>query len=251
MAWRRLGRSGKGRGGSRLLDSRNARSPQYAAFSDACARAAAAATSILRVGTLVLANDLRHPLLVARDAATVDTLSSGRFELGLGAGWLRDDYVQLGATFDPPRTRVRRLAEAITVVRGSLREPGFAFTGSYYSVAVRPPGLPSVPRPVPILVGGGGREILRLAARQADIVSVNPDLRGGVVPPFHRGVPVAAVDRQLGWVKEAAGHRYPELEINVMLQIADVGRDWPEFASDGGLRGYPGTVLSPQVAVGG
>jgi len=143
------------------------------------------------------------------------------------------------------------LAEAITVVRGSLREPGFAFTGSYYSVAVRPPGLPSVPRPVPILVGGGGREILRLAARQADIVSVNPDLRGGVVPPFHRGVPVAAVDRQLGWVKEAAGHRYPELEINVMLQIADVGRDWPEFASDGGLRGYPGTVLSPQVAVGG
>lgn len=188
--------------------------------------AAATATTTLRVGTLALANDLRHPLLVARDAATVDVISGGRFELGLGAGWLRDDFDQAGVPFDGPATRVRRLAEAVDVIRGAWQEPGFTFRGRYYTVAVRSPGLAPIQRPVPVLIGGGGREVLSLAARQADIVGINPNLRTGTPAP-------SDIDEQLGWVRTAAGSRYPDLEINVLLQVVEVrpSADRPDRAS--------------------
>jgi len=212
--------------------------------------AAAMATSGLRLGTIVLANDLRHPLLVARDMATVDILSRGRAELGLGAGWLREDYGQLGMPFDPPGTRVRRLAEAVAVVRGALADPCFTFAGSHYSVSVRPPGLAAVQNRLPILVGGGGPQVLRLAARMADIVSINPDLRAGGIPPLDGGVAAESVDRQLHWVKSAAGERYQDLEINVVLQVADVGGDPPDLPVVSAAAGTPGVVMSPYVVAG-
>ncbi len=144
--------------------------------------AAAAATTNLRVGTLVLDNDYRHPILTAKEAATVDLLSGGRLELGLGAGWLRSDYEQSGIALDPPSVRIDRLEEALAVVKGLLAGGKFSFCGRHYTVTNHPGTPLSVQRPrPPILVGGGGRRILALAGREADIVSVNFDLSSGAI----------------------------------------------------------------------
>jgi probable F420-dependent oxidoreductase len=209
--------------------------------------AAAAVTSTLRVGTYVLANDLRHPLLLARDAATLDIVSGGRFELGLGAGWWRIDYDPLHLPLEPAGTRIDRLAEALALLRGALTEPAFGFAGKYYTVDT-PAQWPRPVQPrLPFLVGGGGRRVLSLAARHADIVSVNVDLRGGTVPPLGdaaAGTDAAGVDRQLRWIREAAGSRYPELEVNVMVLEADVG-------PDAARAGRSATGGSPQVLRGG
>jgi probable F420-dependent oxidoreductase len=177
--------------------------------------AAAAATTTLRVGTLVLGNDYRHPLVTAKEAATVDVLSGGRFELGIGAGWMGSDYEQSGIGLDPPGVRIERLAESLAVVKGLLAGGKFSFAGRYYSVT-RHPGTPAPvqrPRP-PILVGGGGRRILSLAGREADIVSVNFDLRSGSIGP-HVGVTATAgaTAEKVGWVREAAGDRFDDIEL--------------------------------------
>jgi probable F420-dependent oxidoreductase len=177
--------------------------------------AAAAATTTLRVGTLVLGNDYRHPLVTAKEAATVDVLSGGRFELGIGAGWMGSDYEQSGIGLDRPGVRIERLAESLAVVKGLLAGGKFSFAGRYYSVT-RHPGTPAPvqrPRP-PILVGGGGRRILSLAGREADIVSVNFDLRSGSIGP-HVGVTATAgaTAEKVGWVREAAGDRFDDIEL--------------------------------------
>ena len=86
--------------------------------------AAAAATTSLRVGALVFGNDYRHPVVLAKEAATLDVLCDGRFELSLGAGWMRTDYDQSGMTYDHPAVRVDRLEEAIKVVPGLLEYRG-------------------------------------------------------------------------------------------------------------------------------
>jgi probable F420-dependent oxidoreductase len=177
--------------------------------------AAAAATTTLRVGTLVLGHDYRHPLVTAKEAATVDVLSGGRFELGIGAGWMGSDYEQSGIGLDPPGVRIERLAESLAVVKGLLAGGKFSFAGRYYSVT-RHPGTPAPvqrPRP-PILVGGGGRRILSLAGREADIVSVNFDLRSGSIGP-HVGVTATAgaTAEKVGWVREAAGDRFDDIEL--------------------------------------
>src|SRR5438094_8938838 len=130
--------------------------------------AAAAATAELRIGTLVFCNDYKHPLVLAKEAATLDVLSDGRLELGLGAGWMRTDYEQAGIPYDPPATRVDRLEAAIATMKRLFVE--------------------AAPQPVqrphpPIIIGGGGRRVLSHAAREADIVSVNPDLRAGLGGP--------------------------------------------------------------------
>jgi len=189
--------------------------------------AAAAATSRLRVGTLVLDNDFRHPLITAKEAATVDLLSGGRMELGMGAGWLGSDYAQSGIFYDPPGVRIDRLEEGVAVVRGLLAGGKFSFSGRYYTVA----GHPGTPRPVqrpgpPILVGGGGRHILSVAGRMADIVSVNFDLRSGSVGPQVGSTATAeATAEKLGWVREAAGDRFDDLELSYTIYLTMVTDD--------------------------
>src|SRR5262249_19747663 len=137
--------------------------------------AAAKATTTLRLGTHVLANDFRNPVLLAQDVATLDILSGGRFELGLGSGWLHYDYASLGIPFDRPGARVGRLAEAVMLIKRLLQEEETTFSGDYYQVqgARVAPKPAQQPRP-PIMVGGGGRRILSLAAHEADIVSLDP-----------------------------------------------------------------------------
>ena len=181
--------------------------------------AAAAATTGLRVGTLVLDNDYRHPVITAMDMATVDLLSGGRLELGIGAGWMASDYEQSGITMDDAATRVDRLAEGLSVLRGLFAPGPFSYQGKHYRIA----DLDGQPRPVqqphpPFIVGGGGPRVLALAAREADIVGVNPAIRSGRVDraASHDGA-AAVTDRKLGWVREAAGERYADLELQMLL----------------------------------
>jgi probable F420-dependent oxidoreductase len=191
--------------------------------------AAADATTSLRVGTMVLANDYRHPVVVAKEAATLDLLTGGRFELGLGAGWMTADYEAAGIPLDRAGIRVDRLAEAVAVLHGLWADGPCTFEGQHYRID----GLDGLPRPhtpggPPIVIGGGGRRVLGLAGRVADVVAVNVNLRAGVIDDraFPDGTP-ASTDRKLDWVREAAAGRAeaPELQVRVHLAMVTDDRD--------------------------
>jgi probable F420-dependent oxidoreductase len=189
--------------------------------------AAAAATTTLQVGTMVLANDYRHPVMVAKEAATVDVLSGGRFELGIGAGWMTTDYDAAGIPLDRPGVRIDRLTEALAILRGHWAGEPFTFTGEHYTVRE----LVGRPSPVraggpTVVIGGGGERVLRLAARTADIVAVNVNLRAGVIDEraFPDGTP-EATDRKLAWIRDAAGDRFADLELQVRVHLAMVTDD--------------------------
>ena len=186
--------------------------------------AAAEATTSLRVGTMVLANDYRHPVVVAKEAATLDVLTGGRFDLGVGAGWMTSEYEAMGMAMDPPAVRVARLGEAVTILRGLWAGGPFRFGGEHYCIA----DLPGMPRPVtpggpPVVIGGGGPKVLRLAATQADVVAINVNLRAGVIDEraFPDGT-TASTDRKVGWVRDAAGERFEALELQVRVHLAMV-----------------------------
>jgi len=187
---------------------------------------AAAHTTRLNVGSLVLNAELRHPGLLAKELATIEALSGGRLEIGLGAGWLPADYDQLGLAMDPPGERIRRLAEAVTVVRSFTRseERRLTFDGDWcrvHDLLVRP-------RPVraggpPLLLGGGGPKVLQLAGRLADIVSVNVPLTGGAaLAPRQGAADDAAVRARLETVAAAAGERMEQIELQSPIHHLDV-----------------------------
>jgi probable F420-dependent oxidoreductase len=183
--------------------------------------AAAAATTRLRVGSLVLDNDYRHPVLLAKEAATLDLLSEGRFELGLGAGWLREEYERAGIPFDPPAVRVSRLEESLRVLKGLLAEPCLTFHGQHYQVT----GIRSFPRPVqqphpPILVGAGSRRMLQLAGREADAVGILPKaLANGAISEDLAERSPETVTRKVDWVRQAAADRPGEVELSMMVSV--------------------------------
>jgi probable F420-dependent oxidoreductase len=181
--------------------------------------AAAEATTTLRVGTCVLGNDYKHPVVLATEAATVDLLSDGRLELGIGAGWMTVDYERGGFPLDRPGVRIERLTEALAVLRGLWADGPFTFEGVHYRVD----GLDGEPKPVqrphpPIIIGGGGKRVLSLAAREADIVGINANLHSGVAddPATAPSMNLDATDQKLAWVREAAGDRFDDLEIQVL-----------------------------------
>jgi probable F420-dependent oxidoreductase len=188
--------------------------------------AAADATTTLRVGTLVFANDYRHPAVLAKEAATLDLLSEGRFELGLGAGWMTTDYDRAGIAMDRPSVRIARLEEAVQVVRGLLGEGPCTFTGEHYRIdGLQGAPLP-VQRPLPLLIGGGGRRVLELAGRHADIVGLNPALPTGVIDAAAGADATAeATDRKIGWVRAAAGDRFEAIELHTRIHLAVVTDD--------------------------
>jgi probable F420-dependent oxidoreductase len=190
---------------------------------------AAEATKQLRVGTNVLNNDLRHPVLVAREAAAVDLLTNGRCELGLGAGSIRSEYEQVGLDFDRGAVRVDRLTEAVIVIKGLLRGEQLTFAGQHYRVT----GHTIAPLPVqkphpPILIGGNGTRLLTLAAREADIVGLSGITfrNGGAAPPDLSGWRVSGVDERVRLVREVAGEeRYAQIELNALVQRVVVTDD--------------------------
>ena len=184
---------------------------------------AAEATTTLRVGTLVLDNDFRNPVILAKEAATLDLLSEGRLELGLGAGWMRDDYDQSGIAYDDPATRVARLGDAIAIMKELWDGGRSDHTGDHYTVAAA--GFPTPHRrPHPLLIiGGGSRTVLSLAAREADIVGVNPRLTEGFYGP--QAIASAApeyYDERVAWVRQAAGARFDDIEIQSLTFVVQV-----------------------------
>ena len=224
MGWRALARKAEDLGWSTLtvadhLDERLAPIPAL--------MAAAGATTSLRVGTMVLANDYRHPVVVAKEAATLDVLTGGRFELGIGAGWMTAEYDASGIPLDPPGVRIDRLTEAVAILRGLWADGPMRFEGAHYRIA----DLDGLPRPFtpggpPIVIGGGGPRVLRLAAAAADVVAINFNLRAGVIDEraFPDGT-VEATDRKVGWVRAAARAGAPELQVRVHVAMVTADRD--------------------------
>jgi probable F420-dependent oxidoreductase len=181
--------------------------------------AAAAATKTLRVGALVFDNDYKHPVVLGKEMATIDLLSEGRLELGIGAGWMNTDYEQSGIPKDRPGVRIDRLEEALDVLEGLFGEGPFDYRGDHYTIS----GLDGLPKPVqrprpPFLIGGGGKRVLSLAARRAEIVGLAPRATSGAVDAEAAATgTAAATDEKLMWIREAAGDRFDELELNVLL----------------------------------
>jgi probable F420-dependent oxidoreductase len=189
--------------------------------------AAADATTDLRVGALVFDNDYKHPVVLAKEAATIDLLSGGRLELGIGAGWQRTDYDRAGIPYDPPGVRIDRMEEALPILKGLLAGETVDVTGEHYTVS----GLTGTPLPVqrphpPLLIGGGGRRVLSIAAREADIVGINVNLAAGEVgPDAGPNATAEATAEKVGWVRDAAGDRFDDIELNVLVFFAVVTDD--------------------------
>jgi probable F420-dependent oxidoreductase len=189
-------------------------------------QAAADATTTLKVGALVFDNDYKHPVVLAKEMATMDVLSGGRVEFGIGAGWMKSDYDQSGIAYDPPGVRVSRMEEGIEVIKGCFAEGAFSFSGEHYTIT----HLDSLPKPVqrphpPFLIGGGAKRVLTIAGREAQIVGINPSIKSGAVDQAAAQSGAAgATDEKLQWVKEGAGDRYGDLEIN-LLQFACIVTD--------------------------
>ena len=188
---------------------------QLAPFSGLAA--AAAVTTRLRLGTMVLSNDFRHPAIVAHEAASLHLVSGGRFELGIGAGWYEPEYQAAGIAFDPAGQRISRLDESLSIIRGLLAGTPVRHAGDFYRIDgldldVLPMPRPSSPR---LLVGAGGPRMLRLAARHADIVGVLPSpIRDSTDSDDPRDRLPTAFDTKIRVVREAAGGRFGNLEIN-------------------------------------
>jgi len=143
--------------------------------------AAAEATTSLRVMSLVLGNDYRHPVMLHKALATLDVLSGGRVDIGLGAGWMPSDYEAAGIPLDPAGVRVDRLAESVEVIKGLFADKPLTYVGRHYEIN----GLDGLPKPVqqphpPLLIGGGSRRVLELAGAAADIVGINPSMCAGL-----------------------------------------------------------------------
>jgi probable F420-dependent oxidoreductase len=188
---------------------------------------AAAHTTTLRVGSLVFDNDYKHPAILAKEAATIDLLSDGRLELGIGAGWMKTDYDSLGLPYDPPAVRVDRFEEALRIIKGCFTGEPFTVHGEHYRVT----DYASWPLPVqkpgpPILIGGGGKRVLSIAAREADIVGINPSLRVGAIDAnaAHDSLK-EQTDRKVQWIREAAGGRWNELEIQMRFFVCKITDD--------------------------
>lgn len=201
--------------------------------------AVAGATTTLRLTTLVLCNDYRHPAWVAQEAATLDLISDGRLELGIGAGWMRSDYDSTGLPYDRPSVRIARLAEGVTIIKGLLSGTSGDFAGSHYRIE----GLTTIPAPrqqphPPILIAGGAEKILTLAGREADIVGINPNLAAGVIDARAGATATpAATDAKLAWIRAGAGDRFDQIELQTRVHLAVVtdDRDTLAAAMAGGL----------------
>jgi probable F420-dependent oxidoreductase len=194
---------------------------------------AAAVTTTINIGALVLDCDFRHPVPLARELATIDALSEGRLELGIGAGWKALDYAASGIPMDRPGVRVSRMVEHLAVLKGLFAPGPFSFQGEHYTVTELD-GTPAPHRPggPPILVGGGAPRVLRFAGAEADIVGVNASIHSGAIDADAALDGMAErIDEKVAWVREGAGDRFDDLELNAWLAFADVTDDYDGTAA--------------------
>jgi probable F420-dependent oxidoreductase len=186
---------------------------------------AAETTQTLRVGSLVFDNDFRHPAVLAKEAATLDLLSDGRFELGIGAGWHVPDYELSGIPFDAPAVRVSRLEESLHIIKGLFSETPLTYAGAHYTIT----NLNGLPKPVqrphpPIYVGAGGKRLLSIAAREADIIGFSVHRLPDGSPDLASITPEGTAQR-VAWVREAAGDRFNDLELSMLCVAVEVTDD--------------------------
>jgi probable F420-dependent oxidoreductase len=186
--------------------------------------AAAAVTTRLTIGTLVLSNDFRHPALVAHEAATLHHLSGGRFELGIGAGWYEPEYQAAGITFGAASERIDRLEESLTIMKDLLAGNAVHHSGRWYQIDGLDLDVLPGPRDVPrLLVGAGGPRMLRLAARHADIVGLLPSpIRGTEDQDDASARSPAALDQKVRLLQSVAGDRFPNLELSAFATFSIV-----------------------------
>ena len=193
-------------------------------------QAVADATTTLRVGALVWDNDYKHPVVLAKELATIDLLSEGRLEIGIGAGWMISDYEQAGMPYDPAGVRIDRFVEGVAIIKAAMAEGAFSHSGTHYNVT----NYEGFPKPVqrpypPILVGGGGKRVLSYAAREADIIGINGTMTAGVVgPDAISTMTAAAVTEKVDIVRNAAGARLAEIEMNIRSFFVKVTADAAE-----------------------
>ena len=187
----------------------------------------AEATTTMRIGALVWDNDYKHPVVLAKELATMDLLSEGRLEVGMGAGWMVTDYEQSGIPYDSPKVRIDRFIEGMAILKGAMSEGTFSYSGTHYNITDYN-GLPKpVQRPLPpFLIGGGGKRVLSYAAREADIIGINGTMTAGVVGPDAISTMTAeAVDEKVAIVHAAAGDRMSQIEMNVRAFMVNVTND--------------------------
>jgi probable F420-dependent oxidoreductase len=186
---------------------------------------AAEATSTLRIGPLVLNNELHHPVLLARTAATVDRLSGGRLTLGFGTGYAQAEHDAAGIELRPPGERVSRLGESLQVVRDLLDTGRCSFDGAHHHLALDDLGIRPAQGHVPFLVGGHGRRVIGLAARHADVFQFTGLTHGEGGRPSPGGFAIADVEQRARWLSDAAGERDARIERSVLVQVTDVADD--------------------------
>ncbi len=216
---------------------------------------AAESTTELRVGSLVLGNDYRHPVVLAKEVATLDLMSGGRVEFGLGAGWMTSDYEQSGLVADSAGIRISRMAESLAVIKSLWTTGETSYQGEYYQLtgAVGEPLPVQKPHP-PIIIGGGGQRVLSIAAREADIVGVNPSLAAGYIgPEVLETTSAEYYHRRIDWIRQAAGSRFDDLELQCLTFIVQIVPNREEAVD--GLAGMlsvsPSQIAeSPMVLIG-
>lgn len=209
--------------------------------------AAAGATTNLKLLSLVLANDYRHPAILAKEATSLDQVSGGRLELGIGAGWMKSDYDQAGIAYDRPSVRIARLAETAAILQAAFRGEPVHFEGEHYTID----GLLNTPTPanpdgIPLMIAGGGRKVLGVAARCAHIVGLNPGLAAGVIDERAGATATpSATDQKIAWIRESADDRFDEIELQTRVHLATISDDGPAMAA----ALAPALGLSPEEAL--
>jgi probable F420-dependent oxidoreductase len=220
---------------------------------------AAEATTRLRVGSFVYDNDFRHPALLAQEVATCDLLTEGRFDFGIGAGWLKSEYDAAGLRFDAGGTRVDRLTEAVQLIKLLLTGEPVTFAGRHYQAKELTAGFKTVQKPHPRLtIGGGGRRLLTLAAREADAVSLMPRSRADGSGLDLADATEVAFTEKLSWIKQAAGARFATLELNTLVQAVTITDDresaarelWDKWKQPAEDRPAEDLLASPLVLIG-
>ena len=206
---------------------------------------AASATTSLRLGSYVFCNGYRHPVLLAREAATLDLLSDGRFEPGLGTGVSSSEFEQMGIPFGSAGARLEQLAETLQIMKRLFTEEVVSFTGKYYTITEMK-GYPiplQKPHP-PILVAGAGERMLKLAAREADIIAIGSKITTQGMKPTD-----ATLEQKIAWIKEAAGDRFADLELCQTIFDLEITDSGTARSSQPGGWSIPGRSLTTEQAV--